>query len=158
MDTNYVMLIFIECMLGKYGLNCASTCGQCGDVLGCSNIDGLCQTGCRPGFHGQLCKESKSPPVKKENKYALLKHNFKQNYFKVRSVLHTKSHFFKLKNVPLEHMDKTVAWFAANAGICLIALTSMEYVNLVVTPAILDLIARKVWDVLLTSSVTYQRH
>ena len=74
---NYVMLmlIFIECMPGKYGLNCASTCGQCGDVLDCSNIDGLCQTGCSPGFHGQLCKESKIPPVKK-NKYTILKHNF----------------------------------------------------------------------------------
>ena len=56
-------------------MNCASTCGQCADVSGCSNIDGHCQTGCRPGFHGQLCKESKIPPVKK-HKNAVLKHNF----------------------------------------------------------------------------------
>ena len=45
-----------------------------------------------------------------------------------------------------------------NAGRCLIVLTSMGYVDLAVTPVILDLIARKVCDVLYTSTVTYQRH
>ena len=50
--------------------NIASTCGQCGNVLDCNNIDGLCQTGCSPGFHGKLCKESKIPPEKKNTLFS----------------------------------------------------------------------------------------
>lgn len=53
------LLIIPECERGFYGIECSETCGHCGDVSQCSNVNGTCLSGCDAGFKGDLCKTGK---------------------------------------------------------------------------------------------------
>lgn len=46
----------IECSAGSYGVNCASTCGQCLNEKVCNHETGSCDQGCQPGYKGPTCK------------------------------------------------------------------------------------------------------
>ena len=51
------MLIFSKaCDQGKYGNGCNNLCGHCLDQDNCYHTNGTCMTGCKPGYHGALCK------------------------------------------------------------------------------------------------------
>jgi hypothetical protein len=53
------ILSLIECMLGKFGQGCEENCPlNCYDNE-CDYINGNCVEGCKPGFQGNKCKESK---------------------------------------------------------------------------------------------------
>ena len=56
----YLFSIHLECLSGIYGYNCSGMCGHCFDMSYCSHVDGSCQTGCSPGYHGRQCKEGKA--------------------------------------------------------------------------------------------------
>ena len=44
------------CDQGKYGNGCNDVCGQCLEEDNCYYTNGTCITGCKPGYHGALCK------------------------------------------------------------------------------------------------------
>lgn len=46
----------IECSAGSYGVNCASTCGQCLNEKVCNHETGSCDEGCQTGYKGPTCK------------------------------------------------------------------------------------------------------
>lgn len=48
-----------ECDIGKYGITCSETCGNCRNQTHCQNVDGLCSEGCSAGYKGSLCTERK---------------------------------------------------------------------------------------------------
>ena len=52
-------LLYLECEIGKYGVNCQSTCGSCLVQNQCSHINGVCSGGCAAGYTGDLCRTSK---------------------------------------------------------------------------------------------------
>ena len=78
----------LSCLLKQYSLKCARSCEQCWDVLmDSARLD--------------VAVDSKDSFVKtvwflelKKIYTALPKQNFEQTYFKVKSILHTNSHFF----------------------------------------------------------------
>lgn len=43
--------------LTLYGKNCTMVCGQCTEISDCSNDNGICESGCNPGYIGLHCKE-----------------------------------------------------------------------------------------------------
>lgn len=47
---------YSACEPGTYGYECGEKCGQCEDQSKCFHTNGLCLTGCRNGYHGDLCK------------------------------------------------------------------------------------------------------
>nr|XP_022308762.1 uncharacterized protein LOC111114650 isoform X3 [Crassostrea virginica] len=51
----------LACEPGTYGYECGEKCGQCEDQSKCFHTNGLCLTGCRNGYHGDLCKTLESP-------------------------------------------------------------------------------------------------
>ena len=46
-----------ECAFGTYGQDCSMVCGQCREMSDCSNVNGICESGCNPGYIGFNCKE-----------------------------------------------------------------------------------------------------
>lgn len=52
-------LFFIACNRGSYGFGCKERCGQCRDLNQCYHITGTCQTGCDPGYGGDMCNTSR---------------------------------------------------------------------------------------------------
>lgn len=54
-----VMLLFIACLHGTFGLNCQYNCsGNCLDEEPCNSTDGTC-TYCSPGWDTLWCNKSK---------------------------------------------------------------------------------------------------
>lgn len=49
------MLWLLGCKTGSFGFDCNETCEHCNEVNQCSKIDGICSTGCKAGFQGELC-------------------------------------------------------------------------------------------------------
>lgn len=43
-----------QCVDGRYGENCSLDCENC--VQSACNRDGICMSGCIPGFYGRMCK------------------------------------------------------------------------------------------------------
>ena len=43
------------CDDGKYGENCANSCGNCAGSDVCAKTDGVCPGTCAPGFKGLQC-------------------------------------------------------------------------------------------------------
>lgn len=81
-----VLLIFCtlsECDGGTYGFMCSEVCGECKSKQTCHTVNGKCQSGCKPGFYGDLCKmrmykyyflikySSKHPQSNSKRTYAL---------------------------------------------------------------------------------------
>lgn len=57
--TLYIALLyFVECIEGRYGLNCSQVCGHCKDKTQCHHISGLCVLGCDTGYRGNQCTQS----------------------------------------------------------------------------------------------------
>ena len=56
---------YTACDNGTFGLNCSETCGQCIDY--CNIADGMCPTGCLPGWKGNMCMQGKMPFDKKRD-------------------------------------------------------------------------------------------
>ncbi|XP_062597070.1 multiple epidermal growth factor-like domains protein 10 [Saccostrea cucullata] len=44
-----------KCDDGRYGFNCAKSCGYCRDDSQCNHINGTCFKGCSNGYKGSLC-------------------------------------------------------------------------------------------------------
>lgn len=53
-------ILYSACPVGLYGDECKETCGHCQNKTNCRHTDGLCAGGCSYGYHGNLCKTSKS--------------------------------------------------------------------------------------------------
>lgn len=51
--------LILECKSGNYGLRCNETCGHCSALMYCSHVNGSCLTGCKPGYEGDRCQQSK---------------------------------------------------------------------------------------------------
>lgn len=50
-----VFILLPDCSRGYFGEECA---GKCSDkCYGCNNINGVCDSGCRPGWRGDYCHE-----------------------------------------------------------------------------------------------------
>ena len=54
-----IYLCILDCDSGTWGVNCANNCGQCHSGTVCDAVNGECQLGCKPGWKGHLCNESK---------------------------------------------------------------------------------------------------
>ena len=50
-----------ECETGQFGEGCKETCSDhcAGDKNPCHHINGTCDMGCDPGYHGLLCIKGK---------------------------------------------------------------------------------------------------
>lgn len=48
-----------ECGIGKYGIKCFETCGNCRNQSQCNNVNGSCSEGCSAGYKGSFCTECK---------------------------------------------------------------------------------------------------
>lgn len=48
--------VFLACLHGTYGQNCAMTCGNCLENQTCDNVNGTCTNGCDEGFKDDFCK------------------------------------------------------------------------------------------------------
>ena len=59
LEIYYIKTVFFieECAIGTYGLNCTMVCDQCREMSDCSNVNGICGSGCNPGYIGLNCKE-----------------------------------------------------------------------------------------------------
>ena len=51
---------FPACAIGIYGQDCSFTCGNCAGGEPCYHVDGICPSGCEPGWVIGLCSEGKS--------------------------------------------------------------------------------------------------
>lgn len=53
----YVLVYFLipDCPRGYFGEECASKCSD--KCYGCNNINGVCESGCKPGWRGEYCHE-----------------------------------------------------------------------------------------------------
>lgn len=69
----------LDCLHGYYGYNCNNTCNSA--CKGCDAVNGLCNTGCMPGWRGDYCQEGK------------LRTQFNQSY-----TYWKQTNFFVLKN------------------------------------------------------------
>lgn len=50
-----VYFLISDCPRGYFGMECA---GKCSDKChGCNHINGLCDSGCKPGWRGDYCHE-----------------------------------------------------------------------------------------------------
>ena len=49
--------ISLGCMNGSFGKNCMEKCGS--NCISCNAVDGVCEFGCRPGWEGTFCEQSK---------------------------------------------------------------------------------------------------
>jgi hypothetical protein len=54
-----LLLSIIECMSGKFGQGCEENCPSNCNGDACGYINGNCAEGCKPGFQGNKCEESK---------------------------------------------------------------------------------------------------
>ena len=48
-------LLFSACTSGLYGQNCEKPCYD--KCIGCNNVNGSCDRGCKPGWTGDNCKQ-----------------------------------------------------------------------------------------------------
>lgn len=56
----YIFLFKIGCLLGYYGLDCKDNCsGYCINNELCDYINGVCLSGCKDGYIGVCCINSK---------------------------------------------------------------------------------------------------
>lgn len=47
---------FLECPIGTFGSDCGHNCsGHCIDDIPCNRTTGRCDSGCKPGYTGELC-------------------------------------------------------------------------------------------------------
>lgn len=51
--------IYSVCPGGKYGHECTGECGFCQDGKPCDHVSGICTNGCKDGWSGDKCKNSK---------------------------------------------------------------------------------------------------
>lgn len=53
----YVLVYFLlpDCPRGYFGVECAGKCSN--NCYGCNHINGLCDSGCKPGWSGDYCQE-----------------------------------------------------------------------------------------------------
>lgn len=47
----------LACPNGYYGQNCTRKCNV--TCSGCNNVNGLCDSGCHPGWKGDYCQQRK---------------------------------------------------------------------------------------------------
>ena len=66
-----IQTYLLECSIGKYGLNCRETCGNCSVISYCHKGNGTCLTGCSRGYKGPLCKEGDDFYLKNSLKHLL---------------------------------------------------------------------------------------
>lgn len=53
---NIINSFFLECPTGTFGLDCGYNCsGHCIDDIPCDKTTGRCDSGCKPGYTGELC-------------------------------------------------------------------------------------------------------
>ena len=52
---NIVVLFTLACAVGFFGQNCSRLCNN--TCTGCNKLNGICDTGCRPGWKGEYCEE-----------------------------------------------------------------------------------------------------
>lgn len=52
-----VLVFFLpsECPRGYFGDECSEKCSD--NCYGCNNINGVCDSGCKPGWRGGFCHE-----------------------------------------------------------------------------------------------------
>lgn len=53
------LFLFTECLNGEYGENCSGKCGQCRYSQPCNTLTGKCPKGCKDGYTGTYCNDSK---------------------------------------------------------------------------------------------------
>ena len=51
--------LFIECDAGTFGKDCKSNCSSNCNRGTCERVNGKCFGGCKPGYMGNKCSESK---------------------------------------------------------------------------------------------------
>lgn len=62
--------VFLECQFGYYGENCTNQCSMnCNVTSRCDRFTGSCDKGCKPGWTGYKCDQSKYTVKKQINKY-----------------------------------------------------------------------------------------
>lgn len=54
---------YIVCENGTFGKYCSDTCRHCIDTWYCYHTNGTCVSGCKPGYHEQLCKAGKTQAI-----------------------------------------------------------------------------------------------
>lgn len=52
-----MMVFYLECDENFFGINCKEQCYT--NCVGCNKKTGVCDTGCKPGWKGMSCQESK---------------------------------------------------------------------------------------------------
>lgn len=56
----YIMFEVVGCPAGFYGTNCSKQCSvNCAVTNSCDRFTGRCDGGCKPGWKGLYCNESK---------------------------------------------------------------------------------------------------
>lgn len=52
-----VIIIFVDiaCLRGYFGQDCSEKCIE--TCAGCNNVNGLCDSGCIPGWKGYFCNK-----------------------------------------------------------------------------------------------------
>lgn len=59
-DIDTFMNGVVECPGGFFGTNCSKQCGlNCDETNPCDRFTGRCDGGCKPGWKGLYCNESK---------------------------------------------------------------------------------------------------
>lgn len=47
-------MVFLKaCPYGRFGQDCADECND--TCVGCNNVNGMCDSGCQPGWKGDYC-------------------------------------------------------------------------------------------------------
>ena len=54
---NKSYIITVACLSGSYGESCTKRCGI--NCRRCNNVNGLCDSGCKPGWTGIVCEQSR---------------------------------------------------------------------------------------------------
>lgn len=57
-----MLVVYSLCSMSSWVIRnaCKEKCGHCQNHTNCQHTDGLCAVGCDNGYHGNLCKISKS--------------------------------------------------------------------------------------------------
>ena len=57
---NFAQSCFVVCEFGYYGIGCQHECSIfCKYSRKCNHISGICEEGCKLGWHGNYCLERK---------------------------------------------------------------------------------------------------